>query len=125
MRFVKFVLLIMIFASIKVLPQDANQIKQLQEKINTLETALNDIKITVDQNQVLIKELLTKISGISSDKEAKTIKNDTNTDTEKPKQEIKQVTPDDSGQCRAITKKGTRCSRKATSPNGFCWQHNK
>lgn len=27
-----------------------------------------------------------------------------------------------SGQCRAITKKGTRCSRKARS-GGYCWQH--
>jgi hypothetical protein len=25
-------------------------------------------------------------------------------------------------QCRAITKKGTRCSRRARS-NGYCWQH--
>ena len=27
-----------------------------------------------------------------------------------------------SSQCRAITKKGTRCSRAARS-NGYCWQH--
>ena len=27
-----------------------------------------------------------------------------------------------SSQCRAITKKGTRCSRNARS-NGYCWQH--
>ena len=27
-----------------------------------------------------------------------------------------------SGQCKAITKKGTRCSRSARS-NGYCWQH--
>ncbi|MGC4035111.1 MAG: DUF5763 domain-containing protein [Chitinophagaceae bacterium] len=27
-----------------------------------------------------------------------------------------------STQCKAITKKGTRCSRKAGS-NGYCWQH--
>lgn len=29
-----------------------------------------------------------------------------------------------SAQCKAITKKGTRCSRKAKA-NGFCWQHGK
>src|SRR5881398_2460321 len=28
----------------------------------------------------------------------------------------------DNGQCKAITKKGTRCSRKA-GDNGYCWQH--
>ena len=27
-----------------------------------------------------------------------------------------------SSQCRAITKKGTRCSRSSRS-NGYCWQH--
>jgi hypothetical protein len=27
-----------------------------------------------------------------------------------------------SGQCRATTKKGTRCSRNASS-GGYCWQH--
>jgi hypothetical protein len=27
-----------------------------------------------------------------------------------------------SGQCKAITKKGTRCSRNARS-QGYCWQH--
>lgn len=27
-----------------------------------------------------------------------------------------------SGQCKAITKKGTRCSRAARS-GGYCWQH--
>ena len=29
------------------------------------------------------------------------------------------------GQCAAITKKGTRCSRKAAAGNIYCWQHNK
>lgn len=29
-----------------------------------------------------------------------------------------------SGQCQAITRKGTRCSRQATK-QGFCWQHAK
>lgn len=30
----------------------------------------------------------------------------------------------DYDQCKATTKKGTRCKRKATS-TGYCWQHNK
>jgi endonuclease G len=28
-----------------------------------------------------------------------------------------------SQQCKGITKKGTRCSRSAKNPNGFCYQH--
>lgn len=30
--------------------------------------------------------------------------------------------PGYAGECRAITKKGTRCKRAARS-NGYCWQH--
>jgi hypothetical protein len=30
--------------------------------------------------------------------------------------------PQQSGQCKATTKKGTRCSRAAGS-SGYCWQH--
>lgn len=30
-----------------------------------------------------------------------------------------------SGQCQAITKKGTQCKRKAQAGSKYCWQHNK
>jgi len=29
----------------------------------------------------------------------------------------------DDGRCQAITKKGTRCSRRAQSGSRYCWQH--
>lgn len=28
-------------------------------------------------------------------------------------------------QCKAVTKKGTRCSRMVTDGSGYCWQHKK
>ena len=31
--------------------------------------------------------------------------------------------PADSGQCQAITKKGTQCSRRAQAGSSYCWQH--
>lgn len=34
------------------------------------------------------------------------------------------ASPGSAGQCAALTKKGSQCSRKAGS-NGYCWQHNK
>jgi Family of unknown function (DUF5763) len=40
----------------------------------------------------------------------------------KPKTPKSYTSPAKSSQCRAITKKGTRCSRKARS-GGYCWQH--
>lgn len=33
------------------------------------------------------------------------------------------TSPSGDGQCQAITKKGTRCSRKAQSGSAYCWQH--
>lgn len=33
--------------------------------------------------------------------------------------------PSGDGQCLAITKKGTRCKRKAQSGSDYCWQHQK
>ena len=31
--------------------------------------------------------------------------------------------PGESGQCRAVTKKGTQCKRKAQAGKEYCWQH--
>ena len=41
---------------------------------------------------------------------------------ETPINEEKTKKVESSGQCKANTKKGTRCSRSAGS-NGYCWQH--
>ena len=45
-----------------------------------------------------------------------------------PDNKTNQIAPTESTksvktQCTAITKKGTRCSRMTSSPNGKCWQH--
>jgi hypothetical protein len=42
------------------------------------------------------------------------------TESQKPKTPTQD--PSIPSQCKAITKKGTRCSRTARS-NGYCWQH--
>jgi len=38
------------------------------------------------------------------------------------KKPVKEKSPAKSGQCKATTKKGTRCSRAAKA-SGYCWQH--
>jgi endonuclease YncB( thermonuclease family) len=40
-----------------------------------------------------------------------------------PSSTLDQSTPPTSGQCAAITKKGTRCKRNAASGSAYCWQH--
>jgi len=42
-----------------------------------------------------------------------------------PEQKVKSKSEVTSQQCEAITKKGTRCSRKAKSGSRYCWQHQK
>ena len=44
---------------------------------------------------------------------------------EEPKDKEKKKTESYSAQCQAITKKGTRCKRKAASGSKYCWQHKK
>ena len=48
--------------------------------------------------------------------------NNLNKNDTKASIEDKQKKVEYSGQCKATTKKGTRCSRTAGS-NGYCWQH--
>lgn len=42
-----------------------------------------------------------------------------------PKQQVNSSTNVASQQCEAITKAGTRCSRKAEAGSKYCWQHKK
>lgn len=35
------------------------------------------------------------------------------------------ATPVYSGRCQAVTKKGTQCSRSASSGSQYCWQHSR
>lgn len=54
-------------------------------------------------------------------------KNATSTSTQRiePKQQVNSSTNVASQQCAAITKAGTRCSRKADAGSVYCWQHKK
>ena len=45
--------------------------------------------------------------------------------TPESKDQVKPKTNITSQQCEAITKKGTRCSRKAQAGSKYCWQHQK
>ena len=56
------------------------------------------------------------------DKKIKLSYNSSNNNITKPINEEKTKKVESSGQCKANTKKGTRCSRSAGT-NGYCWQH--
>jgi methylphosphotriester-DNA--protein-cysteine methyltransferase len=50
--------------------------------------------------------------------------NDKATENQRQKYQKQNQSQDNGdGQCQAITKKGTRCTRKAVSGSKYCWQH--
>jgi hypothetical protein len=77
-----------------------------------------------------IDELQTEVSFLHGkiDELSKTIQNlNTNLQTQQnitPTQNSSTTnTSQESGQCQALTKKGTQCTRKAQEGSKFCWQH--
>jgi len=85
-------------------------VEALKLKVNQLE-AKNDSLLTINlyQNRTTKKTLNSKpVQVIKQSSQSKSISTSNSSNY--------------SGQCMAITKKGTRCKRAARS-NGYCWQH--
>ena len=117
------------------------QIKELKiensllvDKIGELDLKFSQIEKTLLNNQIEIINYIERVQksilflGVDMSSLIKgEIKNlpesyNSNKIVTKPTIEEKQKKVEYSGQCKATTKKGTRCSRTAGS-NGYCWQH--
>ena len=118
------------------------QIKELKienslliEKISQLNLKFNQIEKTLLNNQIETINYIDRIqksilflgvdisSLIKGDiKNLPDSYNNLNKNDTKASIEDKQKKVEYGGQCKATTKKGTRCSRTAGS-NGYCWQH--
>ncbi len=104
------------------------KIGELNLKFSQFEKALinNQIELTnsIEKVQKSILFLGVDISSlIKGDiKNLPNNYNGSNNNIAKPLLEEKTKKVEYSGQCKANTKKGTRCSRSAGS-NGYCWQH--
>jgi hypothetical protein len=134
MRFIK---IFICFLSL-VCFQDAScqTIAELNAKIATLETKVvvleTKVSILEENNKALnlrIDNILLNLkSGINNvNPEGKASSNNNSLLQQNAITTPKVTTPDrvnnsSGGQCSATTKKGSRCSRKASS-NGYCWQH--
>ena len=107
----------------------------LIEKIGELNLKFSQIEKTLLNNQIETINFIDRIqksilflgvdisSLIKGDiKNLPDSYNNSNKILTKPSTEEKQKKEEYSGQCKATTKKGTRCSRTAGS-NGYCWQH--
>ena len=104
------------------------KIGELNLKFSQIEKALlnNQIELTnsIERVQKSILFLGVDISSlIKGDiKNLPANYNNSDNNNTKPLNEEKTKKVEYSGQCKANTKKGTRCSRSAGS-NGYCWQH--
>lgn len=133
MRFIK--IFISLFGLLFFQDASCQTIADLNAKIATLETKVivleTKISILEDNNKAInlrIDNVLLNLKpGLN------TVNSDINSsqNNSAPQQNIeptsKVSTPNNvktssGGQCSATTKKGSRCSRKASS-NGYCWQH--
>ena len=133
MRFIK--IFICLFGLLFFQDASCQTIADLNAKIATLETKVivleTKVSILDENNKALnlrIDNILLNMKpGLNTvNPEIKSSQNNGN-----PQQNIAPAanvsTPDkvnisSGGQCGATTKKGSRCSRKASS-NGYCWQH--
>ena len=118
------------------------QIKELKienslliEKISQLNLKFSQIEKTLLNNQIQTINYIDRVqksilflgvdisSLIKGDiKNLPDSYNNSNKNDTKASIEDKQKKVEYGGQCKATTKKGTRCSRTAGS-NGYCWQH--
>ncbi|WP_372775653.1 hypothetical protein [Mangrovibacterium sp.] len=83
------------------------EINSLKKENGLLKTELDQVK---NETRLLIQKLATI---------------DSNSNAPQPQNLVEETTesPQTSGQCKAITSKGTRCSRKADAGSEYCWQH--
>lgn len=81
---------------------------------------LDETNTPVDTLEVIqlgkVSTTVSKVAGSS------TTRSKSSTSTKKTSSSSSKST---GGQCAAMTKKGTRCTRKASAGSIYCWQHNK
>lgn len=103
-----------------------DRIKLLSEKVETQEKTVWNLE---NKLKLIESKLLQLESTPNTNVDNKqTAKQNNNTTIESPKNDTKSENnneqPKSFGQCKAITAKGTKCSRQGGA-TGFCWQHNK
>ncbi|MCU7496099.1 MAG: hypothetical protein HF314_17525 [Ignavibacteria bacterium] len=97
------------------------QVARLKSQVTELNGKLDQLAEESQANKSLLEDLSTRLGSQSnlnsnanllqsSDNKSKTVKSGTTGIT-------------GSTQCKAITKKGTQCSRNAKEGSDYCWQH--
>jgi methylphosphotriester-DNA--protein-cysteine methyltransferase len=83
---------------------------------------LSSSKISIDLSEAKSRGFTACSRSKPDSKVDANVKNEKKTETTIEVKEQKTTT---SNQCEAITKKGTRCKRKAQTGSRYCWQHQK
>ncbi len=84
----------------------------LENKIKSIESKLNELESSTNRNAEN-KQIVKPTNNITNEKSQNSTKPENNNEQ-----------PRSFGQCKAITAKGTQCSRQGGA-TGYCWQHNK
>ena len=111
----KYLLIILVlFLSVGVKAQSA-EVEKLKAEIELLKVKIESLELKYE----LLKQKLDVLNTTKPTTQANSQSLISTPTTTTPTTQKK---PEASGQCKATTKKGSRCSRSAGS-NGYCWQH--
>ena len=94
----------------------------LETKISMLEENNKALNLRIDNILLNIKQGLTSNNPEIKSSQTNNIPQQTSVAAPSVTTQDKVNSSSVGGQCAATTKKGTRCSRSASS-NGYCWQH--
>lgn len=93
----------------------------LEEKLKFAEKEISSLNRQIAAIQLLLKPLENKNQNTDNSKSTPITENSGYYSSETQKEQAKPT--QSPGQCQAITKKGTRCSRKAQQGRMYCYQH--
>jgi TolA-binding protein len=88
------------------------QVTKQSDRIDELQKEISYLHGKIDELNTSIQNLNSNLSNSQTQPKIAPTQNNSASDNSQ-----------ESGQCQAITKKGTQCSRKAQAGSKFCWQH--
>lgn len=112
-----FFISLVIVLSLSVTIATAQDTLKIDERIVNLEKRIEQLESMTSYLIVKVQDLQSKVDKHFAPADAKPATEPTKTEPSK--------TDGDTGltQCKATTKKGTRCSRMVNDGSGYCWQH--
>jgi hypothetical protein len=110
------------FLIFKLLQTMNSNFSEIKNRLDLLEENNKALNLRIDNILLNIKQGLTSTNPEIKSSQTNNIPQQTSVAAPSVTTQDKVNSSSGVGQCAATTKKGTRCSRSASS-NGYCWQH--